>query len=141
MITWGAEYELGIPKVDGQHRVLVMLINRLEGLRDSDGAIERDLEEILKHLEEYVRTHFADEERLMKDFGYADTAEHIAEHRNFEDYIAQLRNDFKAGQDDVLEKLSEFLGGWLTHHILEIDQGYVDDFRARSILKEAVAKG
>lgn len=137
MITWGPAYELGIAKVDGQHCVLVTLINRLEELRATGHATDRDLEEILKHLEQYVRTHFADEERMLKELQYNETPEHIEEHRAFEVRIAQLRVEFESGRSGVLEQLEEFLGGWLTHHILENDRSYVEDFRARGVLERA----
>ncbi|MCR9140918.1 MAG: bacteriohemerythrin [bacterium] len=139
MIEWGSKYELGIAKVDGQHRVLVMLINRLESLRDSGAASDRDLDEILKHLDQYVRTHFADEERMLNQLGYEGNEEHLAEHRAFEERIVELRAEFESGQTDVLNQLSEFLGGWLTHHILESDRSYVDEFRARDLLKQAAS--
>ncbi|MEQ9364275.1 MAG: bacteriohemerythrin [Leptospirales bacterium] len=134
MIAWGPKYELGIAKVDAQHRVLVMLINRLETLREAGAAAQRDLEEILKHLDQYVRTHFADEERMLDDLSYTEISEHIEEHRAFEARIAQIRTDLESGRPDVLDNLVEFLGGWLTGHILENDRGYVDEFRDRDLL-------
>ena len=136
MIQWGEKYALGLPKVDQQHQVLVMLINRLESLQAAGGPSGRDLEEILKHLDQYVRTHFS-EERMLERLGFDEAPEHLAEHRAFEDRLAELRAEYLAGDAHVLEHLSTFLGGWLTHHILENDRRYVDSFRERDLLEQA----
>ena len=137
MIEWGPQYMLGIAKVDQQHMVLVTLINRLESLRAGDAPSDRDLDEILKHLEQYVHTHFRDEEALLERLAYPEFPGHREEHHAFENRVAAFREAFANGDASVPEKLGQFLEGWLLHHILENDRKYVEDFRARDVLSQA----
>lgn len=113
----------GIDSVDAEHRHLQELINALalsafdasEG-RDSEFAERRGV------LENYARIHFADEESLMEQGGVDEhfVRAHKAQHQNFIEELSRLG----AGQAmDSQQAGLTFLLSWLTHHILDIDQG------------------
>ena len=79
-IAWDPKFELGIPVIDSQHKKLVDLCNRLyEDLmknKDKDGW-QMSLSGTLKECVEYVRTHFHDEEVIMRAAEYENLQSNI----------------------------------------------------------------
>jgi hemerythrin-like metal-binding protein len=81
----------------------------------------------LVRLRHYAREHFAAEEKLMKACGYAEFAEHVAEHMAFRAKLEKLH--LKSIGTDISTDTIEFLKDWLTHHITITDMAYVPCLR------------
>ena len=127
-VPWEARFEVGIEVIDGQHRHLLALINRLS----SDLRAGRDLDPLvdaLKDLVRYTEHHFATEERLMDEVGAA-AERHRAEHRRLEGGLARLT--LRLDPQGVSET-SRFLLDWLFHHIDEVDRPFAALLRSRGI--------
>lgn len=121
--TWKKEYNVGIPRVDEQHRELVRLLNELyEAMKMRKGNTV--LKEVLTGLLDYTRTHFADEERLMKAYNYPALPAHKVEHDNLTKKVHELARDFNNGKITLSIELGEFLKNWLSNHILESDKRF-----------------
>lgn len=129
MVIWEARYELGLPQMDEQHKMLVALINRLESLQSSGDAIQRDLSEVMKHLAMYISVHFRAEEKLMQEKGYSDYERHVQLHHAFEAKVEQFRTELAAGEQEVAAHILAFLKDWLITHIMKSDRSYADEFR------------
>lgn len=121
-ISWKAEYSLGIPHIDEQHKRLVFLINELNESLDSSDTHDSTLE-VLLSLRDYTVYHFAEEERLMMEYNYPNLIAHREEHKLFIEDINDLCFDFKNGHK-ITTKLLDFLKNWLIDHILGTDQDY-----------------
>jgi len=120
-IQWGVDYFTGLPEVDRQHEQLFALIHRLaEAKSHQPETIERAFLE----LRDYVREHFALEERLMADSQV--DAGHYAQHRAAHaGFVARLNELWQArgdGSESVADELLEFLIDWLKQHILITDR-------------------
>ena len=71
LISWKDSLNVGIVEIDEQHKKLVGLINKLfEAM--ANGKSSEIMKSVLGELSNYVNTHFATEEKLMKQFGYED---------------------------------------------------------------------
>jgi len=127
-ITWQARYEVGIQVIDGQHRHLLDLINRigedLRQARETDALVEG-----LRELVRYTEHHFATEERLMDEIG-ATAQRHRAEHRRLVDGLMRL--SLRLDPEGVREG-SRFLQDWLFRHIDEVDRPFAALLRNHGI--------
>ena len=108
-IEWQESFELGIPEIDVQHR---MLFNIVRILLDSIEQSRADevIEEILEELGRYTHYHAETEER---HFGEGENfEEHKEVHQKFKDDIA----GFKAMYDDQSdEEFIEMMSFYYKH--------------------------
>lgn len=126
MIQWSESYEVGIAAIDGQHREMVDIANRLlAGLRAG-----RERDELVETLRELVRAtehNIATEERLMQEHGLA-PAHHAEEHRRLLEAIRHF--DLRLDPGGMAEA-ARFLHEWLIGHIDEDDRPFAEQLRSR----------
>ncbi|MCX6136111.1 MAG: bacteriohemerythrin [Ignavibacteriales bacterium] len=122
-IEWRPEFSVGIPTIDAQHVKLVQLINKLyDGMMRGSG--QNVLGGVLGELEQYAKTHFALEERLLNGFGYPEYRQHKAEHDKLTTQVDQYVNAYDAGKGQLSMEVLMFLKNWLENHILATDKQY-----------------
>lgn len=119
---WDGSLATGDERVDADHRRLFELFDGLLDVEEQqqDGhAIQAALEE----LTDYVAVHFAHEQDLMRHAGYPERgiAAHEAEHHKLTDRTREMVLEYRDGKLEI-EELVEFLGEWLTEHILQVDR-------------------
>ena len=128
MIKWSEHYEVGVAVIDGQHREMFDITNRLlVGLRDG-----RDAGELVETLRELVRCtehNVATEERLMQEHGLA-LGHHQEEHQRLLEAIRRFDLPLDAGG---LGATARFLREWLLGHIDEDDRPFAEQLRARGV--------
>ena len=68
LIVWKPSFAIGIPVIDAEHKQLVELCNELyKAIMSNKNSERKDVVRIaLKECADYVRTHFANEEKLMQ---------------------------------------------------------------------------
>lgn len=123
IIKWSSEFALGIDELDEQHKTLVDMINALDASTHGTSGTE-DLRLLLGKISDYVRDHFAFEERLMAGGGCSQelVTRHLGEHAYFRSVLKDLTSDFENGQRNVTDTLIEYLVHWLLHHIAVVDR-------------------
>lgn len=120
---WSSEYSVNIKTIDDQHRELVNILNRLflaVCKREGDKAIAG----ILDALVSYTQTHFALEERLMRQANYKDIESHIEEHRKLLEQLDQLVKKHLLEEKPIYFEMLSFLKTWLKGHIQGVDTKY-----------------
>jgi hemerythrin-like metal-binding protein len=128
MIPWDARYEVGIAAIDGQHREMVDIANRLlAGLRA--GAERDDLVETLRELVRATEHNIATEERLMQEHGLS-PAHHAEEHRRLVESIRRFDLRLDPGG---IEDSARWLAEWLLGHIDEDDRPFAEQLRSRGV--------
>lgn len=132
LMPWSAELELGIAKIDEQHRWLVDRINALHDELCKPAPDRQAMGDILESLVDYTMNHFIVEEDIFKRHGYPQTDAHLGEHNGFTGKIIQLLDQFHEGAA-VGDETMALLKDWLTHHILEVDKAYVPFFKAKGV--------
>jgi hemerythrin len=123
LITWTeAAYGTNVPVCDNEHKTLFDLLNSLHELAAGDdrGAVGNKLDELIN----FVVKHFATEERLMQQKGYAGFAAHKAEHDNLVGTCAGLQKQFHAGEAEITQETTAFVKAWLDKHIPGFDKPY-----------------
>jgi hemerythrin len=127
-MEWSPQYEVGIRFMDGQHRQMLDLVNRvLEGAYQ--GKELEDLVAVLRDLVRLTEHHFHAEESRMAEFG-ADADEHRGEHR---DLVESLRFFTDRLDADKVGKCSVFLRDWLLRHIESTDRKFAAFLRERGV--------
>lgn len=119
------DYLTGIDIIDSEHKGLFAIINQINSLTRL-GVIETDLDEIEKivnDLNNYVKKHFADEEKYMESINYKSIDAQKAAHATFTAKMDSIDFDnIKKNPQENMEKLVEFLTQWLIQHILRMDK-------------------
>ncbi len=129
-ITWATELDTGINVIDQQHRRIVDYINALEvanQARDRD-AVGRTLDDLV----EYTMSHFAFEESLQEEAGYAFCKPHKRVHELFVRKVGEYVERHRLG-DEIGEELGRLLSTWLLNHIRRDDADYVGAVKATMI--------
>ena len=115
LLAWKSEYSLGIPAVDHEHRELFDLINDLHAslLVPESGTT---VMEFLGELFSKISSHFALEEKLMRDGLYADFPAHKSDHERLLDEIRDLMDDYEDGRYVDLNRFAVELERWFSVH-------------------------
>ena len=125
LLEWKDSYSLGIEAVDHEHRELIDLINTLhEELTASDGGSDqRNASAIFGDIYKGISSHFALEEKFMREHGYDQLADHKSDHERLLDELRDIMDEYddgggNDGDDGVSEstELSERLGTWFARH-------------------------
>lgn len=125
-IEWSKKLELGISKIDFQHRNLVEMINTISEISTEENFAtkNRALQSCLERLVEYTVYHFQTEEEVLRKCFYEELPEHKNEHEELTQKVVDFSVRYGQGQD-VTKELLDFLKSWLQGHILGSDSKYV----------------
>lgn len=112
---------VGVSIMDVDHRRLVDILARLQnsvGEHNNRELIAATIATLLDYTEE----HFRHEEESMERYGYPDAAQHIAEHKDLMRKLLSFKEAAERGQTASALELMDFLGGYLTNHMLGADK-------------------
>ena len=132
LLDWKNEYSVDIQSIDKQHQKLFGMINELHDAMKS-GAGAKVVPVILNDLISYTGSHFAEEERSMRQAGYPDYVSHKAEHDKLTSEVVKLVKNMESGGIVLSVEVLSFLQEWLQGHILTIDKKYSPHMRAAGI--------
>jgi hemerythrin len=124
-IEWRAEFELGLPEMDAQHRGLMALVNRVADCF-LNPAKENPCLDAMGALLSGTRAHFRWEESLMAAHGYAGLSAHREQHSELLASMERLERDFRI-RAHVINKPTtlKFLRDWFVLHIQHSDAAFV----------------
>ncbi len=123
VFCWREQYATGVDALDGQHRRLFEMTERLHQAMDS-GAAKPLLTELLNSLIEHAETHFDDEEQLMADAGFPGLERHRRRHKRLLAKARDFANRLAHGEIDLDESFVAFLKDWIVDHLLTEDHRY-----------------
>lgn len=132
LIQWSDEFSVKVTKFDTQHKRLIELINELhDAMKVGKGS--QVLQKILNDLTMYTKTHFADEEALMKQHNYPGYTIQKLQHDKFVQELQELQEKLKNNVTTVTMDVMNFLKTWLTNHIQKTDKAYSSFFSSKNI--------
>ncbi|OEH86206.1 hemerythrin [Desulfuribacillus stibiiarsenatis] len=126
-MMWKEKYRIGVPLIDEQHEELFRrvsaFIETVQSQGDWDSKLEK-VKETLAFMQEYVVSHFNDEEAFQEQINYPDIENHKQSHVQFKDAVAVYANRFE--NEGLNEELVQEFGGklvtWLILHVAATDQ-------------------
>lgn len=129
ILDWSDDYATGIALIDKDHRKLFDAVNALHEsyvIHDEDAKFA-DLFDVLS---DYVDSHFAREEELMRGLGYPDLDSHLIGHQELATTVHEYAKLYHSDPGAISRKeVLTFLGNWLSGHILGSDMAYVPYIR------------
>src|SRR5208337_1398784 len=131
--AWSEKYSVNVREIDEQHKRLIGLVSQLHTAM-SQGKGKEALDKILKELIQYTRTHFAAEERLLKDNGYPEYEVHKAKHYSMTQKVAGIYRDYQDGKATITFEVMNFLENWVDKHIMGTDKLYGAFLNGKGIL-------
>jgi hemerythrin len=124
-VKWSDTYSTGVTLIDEQHKGLLDLINNLFNHVSGDEAKERAyFKEVIQQAVQYVKYHFATEEKYMISVGFQSFAEHKKAHDQFVLTVITTIKEFETGNTMTLENFANFLKDWVLSHIAVMDKQY-----------------
>jgi hemerythrin len=123
--------EVGVLKIDAQHRELVERLNAVVAL-GTKSVSKEETQKTLDMLGAYIIKHFGDEEALQKQSGYPKYEWHKAQHQIYVAEFGKLKNEFMA--NGVSAKftldLNNSIINWIVRHIKTVDVEFGKHYRS-----------
>lgn len=126
LIAWTDDLNTEIPVIDKQHQRIVEYINKLHHAQQQHSREEVSV--VLDELVDYTLSHFAFEESLMEEAGYAFVNAHKKVHQLLVRRVADYQQRFRMGEE-IEGELMNTLRAWLINHIKNDDKDYSEDVR------------
>jgi hemerythrin len=120
LLEWKPEYSVGNPAIDYEHEHMIRQINLLyEKLGDPlDTEI---VEVVLGEIHANISSHFALEERLMREINYIEYEDHKDDHEELLDQIHELMDSFDSDPESGQDLLKTRMSDWFGHHFSSFD--------------------
>lgn len=119
---WSDDLSVGVHEIDEQHKILIVLINRLYEEVIVNNADIDIIDEILGDLIDYTIVHFTFEEKLYHTLGYSEVETHHEYHTKLKHQLLIIQKNTKENKYLVNNELLMFLKKWLQHHIAVEDK-------------------
>ena len=119
---WTDDLSVGVHEIDEQHKILIVLINRLYEEVIVNNADIDIIEEILGDLIDYTIVHFSFEENLYHNLDYSELETHRKYHAKLKHQLLIIQRKAKENKYLVNNELLMFLKKWLQHHIAVEDK-------------------
>lgn len=121
LFEWKDIYKIENELIDKEHKKLFDIA--LEALNENVDDRKKHIRKTLIELNEYMKTHFKDEENYMKEIQYFDLENHIKIHENIIVQMNQFIKQLPSLTIDQFErKLIEYMDIWLINHIVSEDK-------------------
>jgi len=122
-IVWDSgRFSVGHVELDNQHQQLVEIINSCIELSRLPDHSSVSMMKCLIKMNNYAQLHFRCEEKILREMGYPLVNDHLELHAEYARKMETLLQS--ADQDDLREKIYEFLMQWFDQHILKEDMKY-----------------
>jgi hemerythrin-like metal-binding protein len=136
-LLWSDDYSVHIRSIDNEHKLLVGLLN------DIDGALQMEVGQQLRRqlalqyllqLQLHALAHFESEERFLLLNNYAGVTAHQEEHRDLVRTLEEFAQAVISGKQEVDDSKLFFLKDWLVRHIILLDCTFGEHFKGRTDL-------
>ena len=133
MIVFSKDMEIGIGKIDSQHKELINRINAVSSM-GMKSFTKEETQKTLDMLSSYVMKHFADEENLQKQSGYPKFAQHKELHSFYLKELQGLKREFAANgtSPQFTMDLNKSIINWIVKHIKSADVEFSKFYLSRS---------
>lgn len=129
MFVWKAEYELGIEKIDNEHRMIFDIANKGYELLKNEMYVDKfdRIMDIIIELKEYAQFHFSAEEEYMASVGYKKLFTHKLQHDSFIEKVSNVNlKEIDHDQEKYMRDILDYIVTWIKEHILEKDREYIE---------------
>lgn len=134
-IEWDKSLEIGNLEIDSQHKELFKRVNSLLEAMDQ-GKGSNEIIRMLKFLEDYSKTHFAAEEKLMETHNYPGLRAQKAEHAEFIKNLETIKKEIALlSMLPTTIRVYFMTVNWLENHISKMDKKIGKFLKMKKFLK------
>jgi hemerythrin-like metal-binding protein len=136
MITLTKDLEIGVAKIDEQHKELIDRINTITSM-GTRYVTKEETQNTLDLLDKYVVQHFCDEEALQKECNYPKYEWHKEIHQNFISDFMNVKEEFSkngASMKFTIE-LNNRIISWIVKHIKNVDVEFGKYYASQGYIK------
>lgn len=131
--TWNNDLSVKIRSIDEQHMKLIEMINDFyENIKNRSN--DESIKKLVTEMRKYAHSHFALEEKYMKQHSYPDYDAHKKEHDLFMSKVVELEEKFKNGKLLLTFEITSYLKDWIKQHIQIVDKKYSQFFIDKGIV-------
>jgi hemerythrin len=124
LINWNETMKLDVPEIDFEHEALIGVINTLGDLLQQGGGVER-IQALLGDIHAQIEAHFALEEKIMRDRGFAGYEAHKEDHDRLLEQIRDIMDEAATVDQDALrDHLAQRLNRWFSEHFRTLDRSF-----------------
>ncbi len=120
-MEWSDNFSVNLAQIDEQHKKLVEILNDLQEVM-KQGKGNDITDNVLSELVQNVATHFAAEEKLMKEHADMEYIKHKLEYYELTKQALHLQKQLQEDKPALNIELLEFLKDSLSNHILGTDK-------------------
>lgn len=136
-LVWQEAYECGEPTIDREHRELFELANELLDASFTEDSSLQAFSTALEKLLAHIVRHFADEEDLLAQHGYADLEAHRAAHAGLLARAGELKASAAAGKATLGDLVNFLANTVVAQHLFKVDREYYPLFKKQSAQENA----
>lgn len=132
-MEWSDDLATGIVEIDDQHKEIFKRVARLTAAC-GEGKGKDEVLRLILFLEDYVKEHFAAEEKSQIRSAYPGYAAHQAEHAKFMADVNALTTEFRADGAtlSLVIMTNKTLVSWLMRHISKTDKEFATFLRQKA---------
>jgi len=133
-LNWTDDLSTGSDDIDEQHKELFLRINAFtEACRHGKG--KEEVKKVIQFLDDYVVSHFSNEEQYMQRYAYPDYLAHKSQHLDFMETFSTLKKqivDEGPGVHLVIQT-KDMVVQWLLSHIRKVDKALGSFLKTKSL--------
>lgn len=145
IVSWSETYATGIELIDNQHMQLVKLTNELyRGCMSGKETANAAFKDTMSRMVEYVRFHFAAEQKILEAVKYPEYKAHKKLHDTLVMNILEAVKEYEKGVKFVPNQFVRTLKDWIFGHIAVYDKGYslyIREQKKKGLLTDQQLKG
>ena len=135
IVSWSDSLSVGIEFLDNQHKHLIKLTNELYRAYIHGGnSLDTVFKDTMRRVADYVRLHFATEQKLFNLINYPESVEHKKEHDILVYKVIKTLKEYEADKDFVPLDFVQFLKDWIVDHVAKSDQMYGVFYRKKKMI-------
>jgi hemerythrin len=136
-MEWNEKLAIGINTIDSQHKELFKRINNLVNAIKQHRCKD-EIDGTIRFLEDYARVHFSEEEKHMRETGYAGYEEQREEHRKYLAALAELKAQasqprIQGASYDLSAATNQVVVDWIVDHILKTDMKFGEYLKSKGL--------
>lgn len=119
---WDDRLSVNHPKIDLDHKTIIEKARELsENMMKGKG--KESIIKTVDFLNNYVKTHFEEEEKIQQKCGYPKYMEHKKNHEYFIEQLQKLTVKIKENPTSSTNaiELNKLISGWFINHIKKMD--------------------
>ncbi len=132
MIEWTGKFSVDVSIIDEEHKKLIDILNKAIIANEHNDNIE-ETKDMLNDMIEYTSMHFLTEETYMLKSKFPEYQSHRNEHLDFTNKIIMSYHDLISGDNQIANKVLDYLKQWLADHIQVTDKQYIDYFKKNGL--------